>query len=124
LLLHRELTRRIIGLAIEVHQLLGPGLLESVYSECLSDELAQAGIPFQREVAVPVTYKGKTLPLGFRADIVVDHAILLEIKAVTTILPTHEIQLLTYLRMSKLPVGLLMNFHALRLKDGLKRMII
>jgi GxxExxY protein len=124
LLLHRELTGRIIGLAIEVHQLLGPGLLESVYSECLSDELAQAGIPFQREVAVPVTYKGKTLPFGFRADIVVDHAILLEIKAVTTILPTHEIQLLTYLRMSKLPVGLLMNFHALRLKDGLKRMII
>jgi GxxExxY protein len=124
MLVHGELTNRIIGLAIEVHQTVGPGLLESVHSKCLSDELAQAGIPFQREVAVPVTYKGRTLPLGFRADIIVDGTILLEIKGVAALLPTHEIQLLTYLRVSKIQVGLLMNFHAIRLKDGLRRLIL
>ena len=83
MLMHQELTARIIGLAIEVHRTIGPGLLESIYSECLSDELAQAGIPFQREVAVPVTYKVRILPLGFRADILVDQAVLLEIKGVS-----------------------------------------
>jgi GxxExxY protein len=121
---HRGLTDRIIGLAIEVHRTIGPGLLESVYAECLSDELEQAGIPFQREVMVPVTYKTKTLPLGFRADILVANTILLEIKAVTTLLPAHDAQILTYLRMSQIRVGLLLNFHAARLKDGLRRFII
>ena len=124
MLAHQALTSRIIGLAIEVHRTIGPGLLESAYSECLSDELAQAGIPFQLEVAVPVSYKGKILPLGFRADILVDHAVLLEIKGVSTLSPAHGIQLLTYLRMSKIQVGLLLNFHALRLKDGLRRLIL
>jgi GxxExxY protein len=123
-LAHQALTNRIIGLAIEVHRTLGPGLLESVYCECLSDELAQAGIPFQRQVAVPVNYKGKILPLGFRADILVDHAVLLEIKAVSALSPAHDVQLLTYLRVSNIQVGLLMNFHAIRLKDGLRRLIL
>ena len=99
-------------------------MLESVYSECLADELRQAGIPFQREVMVPVVYKGRTLPLGFRADIVVANAVLLEIKAVATLLPAHDAQLLTYLRISQIQIGLLMNFHATRLQDGLRRFIV
>jgi GxxExxY protein len=124
MLAYRDLTNRIIGLAIEVHRTIGPGLLESVYTECLADELAQAGIPFQREVGVPVTYKGKPLPLGFRADILVADAILIEVKAVAALLPTHDAQVLTYLRMSHIRIGLLMNFHAIRLRDGLRRFIV
>jgi GxxExxY protein len=121
---HRDLTERIIGAAIEVHRTAGPGLLESVYKECLCDELAQVGISFQREVMIPVTYKAKTLPLGFRADILVADAVILEIKAVAALLPTHDAQIMTYLRMSPYRIGLLMNFHALRLKDGLRRFIL
>jgi GxxExxY protein len=124
MLAYRDLTNRIIGLAIEVHRTIGPGLLESVYAECLCDELAQAGIPFQRQVGVPVTYKGKTLPLGFRADILVADVVLVEVKAVAALLPAHDAQVLTYLRMSHIRVGLLMNFHVTRLKDGLRRFII
>jgi GxxExxY protein len=121
---HRDLTNRIIGLAIEVHRIVRPGLLESVYAGCLSAELEHAGIPFQREVMVPVIYKGKTIRLGFRADILVANLILLEIKAVATLLPVHDAQILTYLRMSQIRVGLLLNFHAVRLKDGLRRFIL
>ncbi len=124
MLMHQELTARIIGLAIEVHRTVGPGLLESVYNECLSDELAQAGIPFQREVPVPVTYKGKTLALGFRADILVDKTVLIEIKGVSELIQAHQIQLSTYLRMSNIRISLLMNFHAVRLRDGLRRLIV
>jgi GxxExxY protein len=104
--------------------IVGPGLLESVYSECLSEELDRGGIPFQREINVPVVYKGKTLTLGFRANILVANAILLEIKAVAALLPTHDAQILTYLRMSGIRIGLLMNFHAARLTDGLRRFIV
>jgi GxxExxY protein len=121
---HRDLTGRIIGLAIEVHRTVGPGLLEAFYSECLADELEQAGIPFQRQIPAPAVYKGKTLPLGFRADIVVANAVLLEIKAVTALLAAHDAQILTYLRMSQIRIGLLLNFHAIRLKDGLRRFIV
>ena len=124
MLQHCELTGRIIGLAIEVHRAVGPGLLESVYGECLADELGHAGIPFKREIVVPVVYKVRTLPLGFRADIVVANAVLVEIKAVATLLPAHDAQVLTYLRMSQIQVGLLMNFHANRLRDGLRRFIV
>jgi GxxExxY protein len=83
-----------------------------------------SGIPFQREVAIPVTYKGKTLPLGVRGDIIVANAILVEIKAVVALLPTHDAQTLIYLRMSRTSVGLLMNFHTIRLKDGLRRFVM
>jgi GxxExxY protein len=121
---HRALTERIIGLAIEVHRNVRAGLLESVYAECLCLELHQATIPFEREVMVPVVYKGIRIPLGFRADIVVDKVIILEIKTVAALLPVHEAQILTYLRMSQIRVGLLMNFHAIRLKDGLRRFIV
>jgi GxxExxY protein len=124
MLLHRKLTERIIGAAIEVHRTSGPGLLESIYKECLCDELDQAGIAFQREVMIPVTYKAKTLPLGFRADILVADAVILEIKAVAVLLPVHDAQIMTYLRMSPYRLGLLMNFHALRLKDGLRRFVL
>jgi GxxExxY protein len=119
-----ELTERVIGLAIEVHRNVGPGLLESVYTECMCLELRHANIEFQSEVTVPVIYKGTTIPLGFRADIVVENAIVIEIKAVTSFVPAHDAQILTYLRMSQIRIGLLMNFHAHRLKDGLRRFIV
>jgi GxxExxY protein len=118
------LTERIIGLAIEVHRTIGPGLLESVYVESVCLELQGAGLPFQREVAVPVIYKDRMMSPGFRADIVVADEVLLEIEAVAALLPVHESQILTYLRMSGLRVGLLMNFHAPCPMAGLRRFIV
>jgi GxxExxY protein len=118
---HQPLTERIIGWAIEVHRKTGPGLLESVYAACLCFELEHAGIPLSRQVSIPVTCKGMPIPPGFRADILVDDIVILEIKAVPALLPAHDAQLQTYLRMSGIPVGLLLNFHAVRLKDGLRR---
>ena len=117
---HQVLTERIIGLAIEVHRRTGPGLLESVYAACLCFELEQAGIPLSRQVNIPVSYKSMTIPLGFRADILVADAVIIEVKALSVLLPVHEAQLQTYLRMSGLPVGIMMSFHALLLKDGLR----
>ena len=122
--MHVELTNRLIGLAIEVHRKTGPGLLESAYEGCLCQELTGAGIQFQRQVAVPIFYKGAQLEAGFRADIVVDHLVILEIKAATSILPVHEAQLQTYLRMSGIRLGLILNFNASRLKDGLRRIVV
>ena len=110
-------------MAIEVHRKTGPGLLESVYAAGLCFELEHAGIPLSRQVSIPVTYKGLSIPLGFRADILVDDSVILEIKAVPALLPAHDAQLQTYLRMSGIPVGLLLNFHAVRLKDGLRRFV-
>lgn len=118
------LSNRVIGLAIEVHRTIGPGLLESVYQECLCMELAEAGIPFQSQAMIPVHYKGRTVQAGFRSDIVVADAIILEIKAITALLPAHEAQILTYLRMSGIRVGFLLNFHAPKLKYGLRRFIV
>jgi GxxExxY protein len=120
---HRDLTDRIIGLAIEVHRKTGPGLLESVYAACMCLEFEQARISYQQQVGIPVFYKGTKIPLGFRADILVADTVILEIKAVPAIIPAHEAQLQTYLRMSGIQVGLLLNFHALRLKDGLRRFV-
>ena len=120
---HRDLTERIIGLAIGVHRRTRPGLLESVYAACLGFEVEHAGIPLLRQVGIPVFYEGMQIPLGFRADILVADTVILEIKAVPALLPAHEAQLQTYLRMSAPPVGLLMNFHAIRLRDGLKRFV-
>jgi GxxExxY protein len=119
MLLARELTERVIGLAIEVHRLIGPGMLESVYEGCLCYELGQAGIAFERQTGIPVAYKGVQFDEGFRADVLVDRQLILEIKAVASILPAHEAQLLTYLRMSGLRLGLLFNFHA-RLLKGIR----
>ena len=120
----RGLSERVIGAGIEVHRTLGAGLLESVYLACLALELELAGIPSRRQVALPVRYKGLAVPLGFRADLIAAETIMVEVKAVPAILPVHEAQLLTYLRLSGLRVGLLMNFHAPRLKDGLRRLVL
>src|SRR5579872_1392352 len=124
MLVQGELTERVIGLAIEVHKQPGPGLLESVYEECLCFELAEAGVPFQRQVRVPIVYRDRLLDEGFRADIVVRDELILEIKSVERLLPVHEAQLLTYLRLTRHKIGLLMNFNMVRLKDGLKRFVM
>jgi len=118
------LTGVIIGAAIEVHRVLGPGLLESVYERCLSHELEIRGLGNQRQVPLPVVYKGIHLEEGYRIDILVDRKIIVEIKAVDAIAPVHEAQLLTYLRLSGLHVGLLLNFHVALMKDGIKRMVL
>lgn len=124
MLVHQDLTERVIGLAIEVHRTVGPGLLESVYAECMCMELRHADIEFESEVMVPVFYKGASIPMGFRADIVVENVIILEIKAVAAFVPPHEAQILTYLRMSRIRVGLLLNLHARRLREGLRRFVV
>ncbi len=124
MLIAGELTERIIGLAIEVHRHTGPGLLESVYEQCLCHELREAGIPFERQVAIPVIYKSVPIGDGFKADIVVARDVILEIKAVAAILPVHEAQLHTYLSMSKIRIGLILNFHARRLVDGIRRYVL
>ena len=123
MLYHRELSERIIGLAIEVHRHNGPGLLESFYAAALCRELERAGIRVRREVGIPAIYKGEPLLLGFRADILAYETIIPKIKAVPALLPARDIQLQTDLRMSGLAVGLLFNVHALRLKDGLRRFV-
>jgi GxxExxY protein len=115
------LTRRVIDCAIEVHSHLGPGLLESVYEACLCEELAAAGLPFVRQCSMPVRYKGRSLDQSFLIDIIVDDTLVLEIKSVPGIEPLHEAQLLTYLRLSKYKLGLLLNFNAERLTDGIRR---
>jgi GxxExxY protein len=123
-LLAGELTGQVIGLAIEVHRHTGPGLLESVYEQCLCHELREAGIAFERQVAIPVIYKAMPIGEGFRADIVVEREVILEIKSVAAILPVHEAQLHTYLRMSGLRIGLILNFNARRLTEGIRRYVV
>ena len=115
------LTGRVIGCAIEVHHHLGPGLLERIYEDALCHELTLSGIQFVRQQPVKVTYKGHALDCGFVLDVVVERSLVLEIKAVTVIHPIYEAQLLTYLRVSGLPLGLLLNFNEIRLKDGIRR---
>jgi GxxExxY protein len=119
-----DLTEQVTGLAIEVHRHTGPGLLESVHEQCLCHELRAADIQFERQVAIPVIYKAKPIGEGFRADIVVARQVILEIKSVAAILPTHPAQLNTYLRMSGLHIGLILNFNARRLTDGLRRYVV
>ncbi len=119
-----DLSERVIGLAIDVHRHLGPGLLESAYEECLSFELNQSGIRYLRQVPLPVVYKDVRLECGYRMDMVVENELILEIKAVERITAVHEAQMLTYLRLSKCHVGLLMNFNSMTLKDGLRRFVL
>ena len=123
MLTENELTERIIRAAIEVHKALGPGLLESVYEECLCYELSQAGLSFCRQVRLPVSYKGVKLDCGHVMDLVVEDAVVVEIKAVSELLPIHAAQLTTYLRLSDKKVGLLINFDVAVLKQGLKRVV-
>lgn len=117
------LTEKIIGCAIEVHRGIGPGLLESAYEECLCFELSQAGLAFERQVPLPVSYKEVKLDCGYRLDLIVETEIILEIKAVEKIIPIHEAQLLSYLRMLDKRVGLILNFHSAVLKHGIKRIV-
>lgn len=117
------LTEQVIGAAIEVHRALGPGLLESAYRECLCHELKLKGIPFRREVSLPLNYKGMTLDGGYRLDLLVANTVLLELKAVAKLLPIHEAQLLTYLRLQSLQIGLLINFNVAVLRNGIKRLV-
>jgi GxxExxY protein len=119
-----QLTERVIGFAIEVHRHLGPGLLESAYEECLCFELKQNGIIHRRQVALPVVYKSVRLDCGYRMDIVVADVLVIELKTVETLLRVHEAQLLTYLKLSGLGIGLLLNFNAAVLKDGIRRMVL
>jgi GxxExxY protein len=118
------LTERVIKLAINVHRHLGPGLLESAYEECLCLEFKQSGIAFARQVALPVVYKTVRLDCGYRMDIVVERELIVEIKAVERLLPIHEAQMITYLRLSGHKIGLLMNFNSVVLKDGLRRFVL
>jgi len=116
-----KLTGEVIGAAIEVHKTLGPGLLESAYEECLSRELDLRNISYERQKALPVDYKGVRLDCGYRLDLVVDARLILELKACDSLLPIHEAQLLTYLKLTGIKVGLIINFNVGVLKEGIKR---
>lgn len=118
------LSRKVIGCAIEVHRVLGPGLLESTYQRCLSQELELKGIPHTNEAHLPIDYKGFRLDCGYRIDMLIDEQLVLEIKSVKKLEAINEAQLLTYLKLSKIKVGLLMNFNTQILKEGIKRYVL
>lgn len=118
-----EITDSVIGACIEIHRHLGPGLLESAYEECLCHELSVREIPFERQKPLPVTYKSVRLDCGYRMDLVVAKKIIVELKTVEQLLPIHDAQVLTYLKLSSLPLGLLINFHVPALKHGIKRIV-
>jgi GxxExxY protein len=117
-------TAPIIGAAIEVHRHLGPGLLESAYEECLCHELHLRGLAFERQIDLPVPYKGLYLGCGYKIDLIVEHEVVLELKAIESILPVHEAQLLTYLKLSGKRVGLLINFNSSVLARGIRRFVL
>lgn len=119
-----ELTEKIIGAAIEVHRTIGPGLLESAYEECLSHEMQFRGLSFERQVPLPVSYKGVKLDCGYRLDLLVEKHVVVEIKAVDALQSIHEAQLLTYLKVGGWSVGLLINFNVPVLKHGIKRVVL
>jgi GxxExxY protein len=118
-----QVTERIIGAAIEVHRHLGPGLLESAYEECLCYELSQMGLQFRRQVHLPINYKGLKLDCAYKMDLVIEDQVVVELKAIDDLLPIRGCQLLTYLKASGKPVGLLINFSEPVLKNGLKRIV-
>ena len=118
-----QLSSKIVGAAIEVHKALGPGLLESTYEECLCQELGLQNLHYDRQVALPVSYKGRELDCGYRIDVVVEKSIVVELKAVDTILPIHKAQILTYLKLSNFQLGLLMNFNTPLMRDGIHRVV-
>ena len=118
-----SINAEIIDAAIEVHRALGPGLLESAYSTCLAYELRQRGFLVETQVALPVVYKGIRLDAGYRLDMVVESSVIVETKAIAKLVPVHDAQLLTYLRLSDRRLGLILNFHESKLVDGLKRIV-
>src|SRR6266705_6657515 len=119
-----ELSRRLIGCAIDVHRNLGPGLLESTYRQCLACELSHAEIAFQMEVPLPVRYKDILLDCGYRIDLLVSSDLIVEIKSVEMLQPIHQAQILTYMRLSKVSLGLLINFNVTKLQNGTKRFVL
>jgi GxxExxY protein len=119
-----ELSRNVIEYAIEVHRNLGPSLLESTYRQCLACELSHVRIPFQMELPLPVRYKDLLLDCGYRIDLLVRSDLIVEIKSVETLLPIHQAQILTYLRLSKVSLGLLINFNVTKLQNGIKRFVL
>jgi len=122
-MLENQVTDVIIGSAIEVHRLLGPGLLESVYEECLAIELRLKGLRFQRQTPVPLEYKGHRIGADLKIDLFVEQCVVVELKAIEKLLPVHDAQLLTYLRLTSKSVGLLINFNVPLLKEGLRRLV-
>lgn len=123
-LLEKELTDKIIGAAIEVHKVLGPGLLESAYQVCIEHESKLRNIPFEPLVELPLNYKGIDLDVGYVIDLVYDKRVIVELKAVERVIPVHEAQLLTYMRLTGIRVGLLINFNVPVLKDGIYRRVL
>ena len=118
-----EISHKIIGAAIEVHKTLGPGLLESVYADALSFELRQIGLTVQHQQELRVIYKGQELPGSFRIDLVVDGSVIIELKAVEKLLPVHEAQLLTYLKLANKKLGLLINFNSTQIRNSVRRVV-
>ena len=121
---HEQLINKVIGAAIEVHKNLGPGLLESAYEECLCHEFDLRKLSYERQKELPIEYKGAKLDCGYRLDVVVAQSLILELKACESLEPIHEAQLLTYLKLTGIKVGLLINFNLPVLKDGIKRLAV
>lgn len=119
-----KIAEKILDAAFVVHRELGPGLLENAYEVCLCDVLEEYGLKFEKQKIIPLTFRGKKLDAGFRADLIVENAVLIELKSVEKLISLHEAQLLTYLKLSSLRLGFLMNFNSRLLKDGLKRVIL
>jgi GxxExxY protein len=118
-----EISRQVIGAALEVHRVLGPGLLESAYEMSLEYELQQQGLHVQRQIGLPLVYKGVSCETGYRLDLLVEEKVIVEIKSVQALTDVHTAQVLTYLKLSGCKLGLLVNFNVARLKDGLKRLV-
>lgn len=119
-----KISGEVVDAALKIHKALGPGLYERVYKDCLCHELQQRNIPFQTEVNIPLVYEGMNFPKAFRADIIVDECVLVEIKAIERFSPLHKSQIITYLRLSGHPVGLLINFNTNLIKEGIKRVVL
>jgi len=118
------LSNKIIGAAIEVHKILGPGMLESAYEECMVYELVQQGVKVERQKLMPLVYKKIELDYGYRVDLIIENQIIVELKTVDVLLPVHQAQILTYLRFTGIKVGLLINFNVTVLKQGIKRFVL
>jgi GxxExxY protein len=119
-----ELSNKVIGCALEVHKALGPGLMESVYEKCLSFELTNSGLRNETQKALPVNYKDVQIDCGYRIDILVENKLIVELKSVDKVLPIHQSQILTYMKLAGVSTGLLLNFNVAKLKDGIKRFVL
>ena len=119
-----EISGAVVDAAMKIHSALGPGLLESAYAACLKHELIKRGLNVASEVPLPVVYDGVKLEAGYRLDLVVEDTVVVELKAIEALAPIHQAQIISYLKLSGKPIGLLINFHSLHLKDGIKRFVV